>query len=163
MTENNRIVWSEGLFLRPQHFQQQERFLEAYVGAAALRRHAHAWGFTELEIERDMLAIGKFAVRRASGIFPDGTPFSIPDDDPLPAPLEVGPTLRDQVVHLAVPLRKVALGRFKKRVHQARDVNTESSDGVQLQVAALNTRRNSSTTADSSPIGVMTVRSTSSV
>jgi type VI secretion system protein ImpJ len=27
MTENNRIVWSEGLFLRPQHFQQQERFL----------------------------------------------------------------------------------------------------------------------------------------
>ena len=25
MTINNRVVWSEGLFLRPQHFQQQAR------------------------------------------------------------------------------------------------------------------------------------------
>ena len=31
MSENNRIVWSEGLFLRPQHFQQQERYLESWV------------------------------------------------------------------------------------------------------------------------------------
>jgi type VI secretion system protein ImpJ len=140
VTENNRIVWSEGLFLRPHHFQQQERFLEAYVGGSILRQRPHAWGFTELEIERDMLAIGRFGLRRACGMFPDGTPFAIPDDDPLPAPLEVGPMLRDQIVHLAIPLRKAGTGRFKKRVHQARDVNTDSSDGVELQVAALNTR-----------------------
>ena len=31
MSENNRIVWSEGLFLRPQHFQQQERHLESWI------------------------------------------------------------------------------------------------------------------------------------
>ena len=31
MTQNNKVVWSEGLFLRPQHLQQQERYLERYV------------------------------------------------------------------------------------------------------------------------------------
>ncbi len=27
----NKVVWSEGLFLRPQHFQQQDRYFERYV------------------------------------------------------------------------------------------------------------------------------------
>ena len=27
MSSNNRVVWSEGLFLRPQHFQAAERYL----------------------------------------------------------------------------------------------------------------------------------------
>ena len=76
MSENNRIVWSEGLFLRPQHFQQQERYLEGYVRGPRRRRCVRIrWGFTELEIERDLLAIGKFGLRRARGVFPDGTPF----------------------------------------------------------------------------------------
>src|SRR5215467_7349388 len=75
MSENNRVVWSEGLFLRPQHFQQQERYLEAYVEGRAAALRQHSWGLTELEIERDLLAIGKLGLRRARGVFPDGTPF----------------------------------------------------------------------------------------
>jgi type VI secretion system protein ImpJ len=31
MTTNSKVVWSEGLFLRPQHFQQQERYFERFV------------------------------------------------------------------------------------------------------------------------------------
>ena len=31
MARNNKVIWSEGLFLRPQHMQQQERYLERYV------------------------------------------------------------------------------------------------------------------------------------
>ncbi|MCP6146127.1 hypothetical protein, partial [Pseudomonas aeruginosa] len=27
MSWNNRVVWSEGMFLRPQHFQQHDRYL----------------------------------------------------------------------------------------------------------------------------------------
>ena len=40
------------------------------------------------------------------GVFPDGTPFRMPDDDPLPAPIDVGADVRDQRLHLAVPLRR---------------------------------------------------------
>ena len=28
---NARVIWSEGLFLRPHHFQQQERFFESLL------------------------------------------------------------------------------------------------------------------------------------
>ena len=55
----SRVVWSEGLFLRPQHFQQQERYLEAYVQGRAGGLRPNSWGLLELEIERDLLAIGK--------------------------------------------------------------------------------------------------------
>jgi type VI secretion system protein ImpJ len=152
MTENNRIVWSEGLFLRPQHFQQQERFLETYIEARAAPLRTYSWGFRELEIERDLLAVGKLAVRRASGIFPDGTPFSIPDNDPPPPPMELGPGVRDKVILLALPLRKsaamlsgaqdgeTALARYRAREYEARDVLSSSTESADLQVAALNTR-----------------------
>ncbi|HXR92261.1 MAG TPA: type VI secretion system baseplate subunit TssK [Steroidobacteraceae bacterium] len=151
MSENNRIIWSEGLFLRPQHFQQQERHLETWIEGRTAGLRSYPWGFGELEIERDLLAIGKVGLRRARGVFPDGTPFSMPDNEPLPAPLEVGTQLRDQVVLLAVPLRKsgalqsrragngAELTRYSTRDLDARDVATESAVTSELEVGALNT------------------------
>ena len=105
MTQNNKVVWSEGLFLRPQHLQQQERYFERFVELRAGALRPYAWGFHELELEPDLLAIGKLGIRRARGIFPDGTPFSMPGDDPLPAALEVDANWRDQTVYLTLPLR----------------------------------------------------------
>ena len=151
MSENNRIVWSEGLFLRPQHFQQQERHLETWIEGRTAPLRPWAWGFTELEIERDLLAIGKLGLRRARGVFPDGTPFAMPENEPLPAPLEIGTQIRDQVIYLAVPLRKSGalqstrgnsadLTRYRTRDQEARDVTTDSAMATELEVAALNTR-----------------------
>jgi type VI secretion system protein ImpJ len=152
MSDNNRIVWSEGLFLRPQHFQQQERHLESWIEGRAAHLRAYSWGFTEIEIERDLLAIGKLGLRRARGVFPDGTPFAMPENEPLPAPLEIGTQIRDQVIHLAVPLRKAGalqstrvgngaqLTRYRSRDQEARDVTSDSAVATDLEVAALNTR-----------------------
>jgi type VI secretion system protein ImpJ len=152
MSENNRIIWSEGLFLRPQHFQQQERYLESWIEGRTAALRPHSWGFTELEIERDLLAIGKLGLRRARGVFPDGTPFAMPENEPLPSPLDIDTQLRDQVIHLALPLRKsgalqstrtgngAQLTRYRSRDQDARDVTTESAVATELEVAALNTR-----------------------
>jgi type VI secretion system protein ImpJ len=152
MSENNRIVWSEGLFLRPQHFQQQERHLESWIEGRAAALRPYSWGFTDLEIERDLLAIGKLGLRRARGVFPDGTPFAMPENEPLPSPLEIGTQLRDQVIYLAVPLRKsgalqstragngAELTRYRSKDLDARDITTESATSTELEVAALNTR-----------------------
>jgi len=152
MSDKNRVVWSEGLFLRPQHFQQQERYLEACLQGRAGALRADSWGLTELEIERDLLAVGKLALRRARGVFPDGTPFVMPDTDPLPAPLEVGAQLRDQVVHLAIPLHKAGATvasrgdgsleatRYRTIDHQTRDVMSDVASVVELEVAALSAR-----------------------
>src|ERR1700676_2597700 len=106
MSGDSKVVWSEGLFLRPQHFQQQERYLEAYVEGRVAPLCADGWGFEELELDRDVLTIGKLSIRRARGVFPDGTPFSIPDRDPPPAPLEISAELRNARVYLALPLRR---------------------------------------------------------
>ena len=106
MSSYNRVVWSEGLFLQPQHLQQQDRYLERYVETRCHGLIAHAWGFTEVEIERDFLSSGKFGLRRAAGVFPDGTPFRMPEDDPLPAPIDIDVQMRDQLISLAVPLRR---------------------------------------------------------
>ena len=150
MSENNRIIWSEGLFLRPQHFQQQERYLESWIEGRTAALRPYSWGFTELEIERDLLAIGKVGLRRARGVFPDGTPFAMPENEPLPAPLEVGTQLRDQVIYLAIPLRKsgalqsrragmsAELTRYRTRDLDIRDVATESAASTELEVGALN-------------------------
>ena len=40
MTWTNRVVWQEGMFLRAQHFQQQDRWLEMLVRGRAPRRCA---------------------------------------------------------------------------------------------------------------------------
>ncbi len=75
--DNNKVVWSEGMFLSPQHFQQQERYVEHFTREFAGQISPNAYGLTSLELDRSMLNIGKVSVRRAKGIFPDGTPFEI--------------------------------------------------------------------------------------
>jgi type VI secretion system protein ImpJ len=152
MSDSNRIVWSEGLFLRPQHFQQQERYLEAYVQGRAAGLRTDGWGLLELEIERELLTIGKLGLRRARGVFPDGTPFAMPDTDPVPAPIDIAETIRDQIVHLALVTRKAGatlsarangsseVTRFRTTEHQARDVMSDLSTVADVEVATLNTR-----------------------
>jgi type VI secretion system protein ImpJ len=152
MTINNRVVWSEGLFLRPQHFQQQERYLERHVEIRATALRAHGWGFTELEIERDLLATGKFALRRARGVLPDGTPFSMPDDDPLPLALEVPSNARDRSIYLAVPLRRAGavdispagdtreVTRYQRGELEVRDNAGVTDEPALMEVAGIKAR-----------------------
>jgi type VI secretion system protein ImpJ len=152
MSAHNRVVWSEGLFLQPQHFQQQDRYLERYVESRCQSLIPHSWGFTEVEIERDFLKIGKFGLRRASGVFPDGTPVQMPTDDPLPEPIEIGGQTRDQIVYLAVPLRRAdslevdrsgsadELARHTLRQWEARDATASAGNSVPLEVSALRSR-----------------------
>jgi len=152
MSAYNRVIWSEGLFLQPQHFQQQDRYFERYVETRCQPLIPHSWGFTEIELERDFLSIGKFGLRHVAGVFPDGTPFRMPEDDPLPSPIDVGPDVRDQLLYLAVPLRRSGevavaragdadeLVRHEVRELQARNATSSSGDAALLEVGALRTR-----------------------
>src|SRR5580698_4777533 len=85
----NKVVWGEGLFLQPQHLQQQERYFERLVRTSTGGLRPFAWGLTQLELDSDLLTLGKFAVRSAAGILPDGTPFSLPGYADPPRPLDL--------------------------------------------------------------------------
>jgi type VI secretion system protein ImpJ len=106
---NKKVIWSEGMFLRPQHFQQQERHFSNLVELRVASLRPYPWGFSELKLDEQLLSVGKIAVTSARGVFPDGLPFSIPGDDEPPAPLDVPDGTKSQDVVLALPLRRPAL------------------------------------------------------
>jgi type VI secretion system protein ImpJ len=152
MSAHNKVVWSEGLFLQPQHFQQQDRYLERFVEGRSHALIPFSWGLTEIEFERDLLSVGKLALRAATGVFPDGTPFRMPDEDALPPPLNVGEDIRDQLVFLSVPCRRPdspdfdstsasdGLARHNIRQWEARDTTSNSGGTALLDVGPLSTR-----------------------
>ena len=84
MSRTHRILWGEGVFLQPQHFQQQERFLEAGLARALAFARSHPWGAEAVELDREALAGGVLALNRLELTFQDGTWFSAPDQEPLP-------------------------------------------------------------------------------
>jgi type VI secretion system protein ImpJ len=152
MSTHNRVIWSEGLFIQPQHFQQQERYFERYVENRCHALTPYSWGFVDAQIDRGLLKIGKFALTRARAIFPDGTPVLLPDDDPVPASLEIEKNVRNEVVYLAVPLRRPNAPQIdrasrpdepvRQSAHsiEAPNVTSLSGESAVLEVGALQTR-----------------------
>ncbi|WP_374436387.1 type VI secretion system baseplate subunit TssK [Inhella sp.] len=101
-----RIVWSEGLFLRPQHFQHQERYLEWVLGTRVGQLQPYGWGFSQLSLDTALLRSGKFGLKSALGLLPDGTPFELPSTAAPLAPLDVPVNARDSVIHLYAMLQR---------------------------------------------------------
>ncbi len=145
---NDRVVWQEGMFLRAQHFQQQDRHFEHMLRARVGALAPHGWGVTELSLDRDLLSAGKFAVTACAGVLEDGTPFSIPGDADPPPALDLPEGTRNAVVYLAVPLhqpgvQEVAFGegpesvraRLALRSFAAHDTHSDSTLPADLQVA----------------------------
>ena len=65
MSWYNKVVWSEGMFLRPAHFQQHNRYVENLVDTRCRAISSHGWGFSELKLDRNLLALGKIAIAEA--------------------------------------------------------------------------------------------------
>lgn len=103
MSWYSKVVWREGLFLRPNHFQQSDRYHERLVDARTRHITPYPWGFSQLEIDTDLAQQSKFGLRRAAGVMPDGTPFDLPGDSPLPLPIDVPDNTGSQVVWLSIP------------------------------------------------------------
>jgi type VI secretion system ImpJ/VasE family protein len=112
MAGESRVAWHEGLFLRPQHFQQQDRQVEALVQARSRSLRPYPWGVSGLQLNASLAAQGKFAVERCEGVLPDGTPFALPDDGPLPEALDIPTGERDAIVYLTLPPRQTAAAEF---------------------------------------------------
>ena len=86
---NNKTVWSEGMFLQPQHFQQHDRYLEKQLEGRTAPLLGYSWGFSHIELDAAALMLGKIQLAAARGIFPDGTPFDFPHQDSPPMPLDI--------------------------------------------------------------------------
>lgn len=105
MSSAGKVVWSEGMFLRTQHFQQQDRYTERLVRQRVDGLTPFPWGLRHLTINRSLLELGKFALEQCGGVFEDGTPFDIPIDVSHPQPLDLSVGLTDTVVYLCLPVQ----------------------------------------------------------
>lgn len=149
MSLESKVVWSEGMFLNPQHFQQQERYFERYINGKCSAYGAYGWGLQEFEIDHQLLKLGKISVIKAKGVFPDGTPFSAPDVDDIPPVMDVGGSVHNQIVYLAVPLKRPGavdvlpensthgMARYYSVEHDVRDVADEGGDLFTMGVGKL--------------------------
>jgi len=154
MKRLQQAIWTKGTFLSPQHLQLQDRFLEDLLQFHIECLSFAPWGFRTLQISQETLAGGAFSITRASGIFPDGLLFDIPDADgapplrPLKDCFEADQTTLD--VYLAVPqyrergLNVAAPGRdggarYQAEIAMFRDENTGLSEKP-VQVARKNLR-----------------------
>jgi len=79
----NNIVWKEGLFIRPQHFQQNNFYFMEELRRRTTLLGANRWGLFNIEVDNGSLSIGKVIIKHISGIMPDGTLFDIKECDQL--------------------------------------------------------------------------------
>lgn len=149
----DRVVWSEGMFLRPQHFQQFERFVERYVHLRAAPTEPFYWGFSALAVDREALAQGKVVLDTAAGVMPDGTPFGFSRAADGPGALDVGAQVKGATVVLAVPVSRGddvqiafdaegahALARFVAHEREISDINEVGLEPALVQLGRLQLR-----------------------
>jgi type VI secretion system protein ImpJ len=107
MRQMQKVLWTKGVLLSPQHLQAQDRFLEDLLAFRVSALGFFPWGFGKLAIDREALAGGSLAVAEASGLLPDGLAFDIPGADGAPPPRSLEehwlPDQRSMDVYLAIP------------------------------------------------------------
>ncbi len=147
-----KVTWQEGLFFRPQLFQQQERYFEKYAHMRASPLSPFFFGFTQYRLDPELLTLGKFILQSATGVFADGTPFDAPGNTPLPAPLTIRHKHLGQVIFLAVPVRLPnceettfdaapdSLARYQVFDTELRDTNSVGLAPEPVQLSSLRLR-----------------------
>ena len=110
MSITTKVLWGEGLFLRPQHFQLQDQFHENRLDDVGRTLHPYYWGVRSLKFDTVALANGQLRVEELSLIFPDGGIYDAPGTDVPPAALNLA-TLPDTAeactIYLAIsPLKQ---------------------------------------------------------
>ena len=153
MTWHNKVIWTEGMFLQPQHFQQHDRHLAAQAQARFGALLGHGWGYLQLNIDPSALALGKIALNGASGLMPDGQAFDVPGQDAAPAAMEVPADARNELVVLALTLPRAGVAetdaeadavsmppRFLAAEVDVGDSNVTGERKALLQIGRLNLR-----------------------
>ena len=150
----SRVVWSEGMYLGPHHFQTQSRYFEDSITFLAASLWHQPWGLLHAELDQKAIRNGSAVLLHASGIFPDGLTFELPNSDPAPEPrnlLEVFPSTDAMLpLYLAVPSRRDngfdcdlaapgANARFSRMARTLRD-ETNGMDEREIDLGQKNIR-----------------------
>ncbi|WP_313298713.1 type VI secretion system baseplate subunit TssK [Pseudomonas sp.] len=105
MSNKSRVMWSEGMFLLPQHFQYQDEFHQHQLAQATLRSSPFHWGVQALEVDEVALGSGVLQLNRLHMVFPDGSVYDAPQHDPLPAARDIKDVLQGSGIKVYAALK----------------------------------------------------------
>ena len=146
MIHPRKPVWTEGLFMTPQHLQQCDQYHEQLLHARMHAVLSYDWGITGVQFDERALAAGQLKLIKCHGFWPDGTPFFIGDrgEDSLEArPLEGAfpaalealdvflaiPNARDTAANVSLDPAKVGPAvRYVAQQTTVPDLNTGRND-----------------------------------
>ncbi|HEY3928417.1 MAG TPA: type VI secretion system baseplate subunit TssK [Candidatus Koribacter sp.] len=101
------VVWTEGMYLGPHHFQAQSRYFQDAMQFSSSSLWYAPFGFMGVEMDGEAIRNGIISLLHAQGIFPDGLPFDMPQSDAIPEPRTIGdlfpPTTGHLDIFLAIP------------------------------------------------------------
>ncbi|MEM7235778.1 MAG: type VI secretion system baseplate subunit TssK [Planctomycetota bacterium] len=80
------IHWHEGLFLRPQHFQQQGRWTEDRGNYQTMLTSPYPWGIVDLQVDPDAVRQKRLVIQRIEAVLESD--FLCVNDRTLASPLE---------------------------------------------------------------------------
>ncbi|GJE40235.1 type VI secretion system baseplate subunit TssK [Methylobacterium persicinum] len=146
MTLVSKPLWSEGMLVRPQHFQQHDRWFEHVMEGRFFALGVYGWGLRHLALSTPLLPLGKVAVEAVAAILPDGTVIDTETGIAI-EPRAVPPTLSNATVKLAVGLRRRdgtgdpgPHGRYRRTEQVVRDETAPERQPVGVEVAELAVR-----------------------
>ncbi|HKQ30729.1 MAG TPA: type VI secretion system baseplate subunit TssK [Burkholderiales bacterium] len=107
----DRVQWSEGMLLTPQHFQQDDIYWHALLTHQMSQLQPYYWGLLDLKIDEAAIRTGKVRVLSLHAVMPDGLIVQYPapgQDDSLMRDVSTEAALRENKplkIHLVVPVR----------------------------------------------------------
>ena len=89
MSDFSPIAWTEGMFLCPQHMQQQERYLQFQQSTINARVNPLTWAIFNYEIDNSLLSLGQFRLNSIECLFQDNTLAILPEQGSLPEAISI--------------------------------------------------------------------------
>lgn len=152
MSYSAKVLWGEGLFLRPQHFQRQDAYHEARLFESIQAIQPYNWGVRSVRIDRDALGSNVLRVAELALVFPDGALYAAPQADDLPPPIALDTLpegINEFVFYLALhPLREngtnysddPAAGFMTRFVSEQTSVADNFTDAAEADITFLKTQ-----------------------
>ncbi|PIB12715.1 type VI secretion system baseplate subunit TssK [Vibrio rotiferianus] len=130
MTEYSLTAWCEGMFLRPQHFQQQDRALTSEFRDLAKYISPYYWGIWNLHLSEAALKDGQVRIDSLTAIFPDMTVIDCPNKHKSPKPVSIDRGVENTLIKIVLP----ELNGQEKSVSpdNAEEIKRFSLDDVEL-------------------------------
>lgn len=151
MGDYSRVVWSEGVYISPHHFQQNDRYFEHNLRKILSISQAHFYGILNLKVDETLLNQGVFGISHIEAIFDDGTLYFPEGFEVDLLKCKIPPNLSDRLLYLVISRASVYSNEvsfnnedsstrytaFEKRVADTTDI---CADKIDITLAHLNVK-----------------------